>query len=395
MYPTSTVGLGAALISAMMLLANLGAVGLGTMLIGEISSKRLEDTRSLVATGMLMAAATSGGLGLVFAAGVSRLSYEFAPLAAGVGPAAMFTLGVSLTGVALVLDQALIGLLRGWLRFWRNTVFSLAKLAALVAAGIWLANSEAIVIYGAWTVGIVLSLTTVVSVAAFKGTRTLNLHPNWQLLRPLGTAAGPHYGLNLSLLAPGFAMPILVTTLFSSTINAGFYVAWMIVMMVFSALAANTTVLYAIGAANEEMLAERARFTFKLSLVVGLVSSATLLLFAKLILYLFGPQYAELATNSLRILALGILPVIVKMHYVAVCQVRKRISATAREAALGAVMQMVFAGLGAQLGGLSGLCLGWVVAIYIEAAYAAPTVFRLLYSRESAQVIASNETAGN
>jgi hypothetical protein len=44
--------------------------------------------------------------------------------------------------------------------------------------------------------------------------------------------------------------------------------------------------------------------------------------------------------------------------------------------AAGAVVEVLAAAVGARIGGLQGLSIGWVVATSIEAAFMAPTVWR-------------------
>src|SRR5207253_8183724 len=87
---------------------------------------------------------------------------------AGRGPATvlLFAAGVSLTAVTLVLDQALVGLLRGELQLVRNAVFALVKLLALLAAGAGLADRGVQAIYETWAGGQVLSLLALAALAS-------------------------------------------------------------------------------------------------------------------------------------------------------------------------------------------------------------------------------------
>jgi O-antigen/teichoic acid export membrane protein len=94
------------------------------------------------------------------------------------------------------------------------------------------------------------------------------------------------------------------------------------------------------------------------------------------VLGVFGHIYAEQALWSLRILALGGFPYIIRGHYVAICRIQDRIRGTILPMTACTLIELGAAALGAQLGGLSGLSLGWVVALYAEAVFMSRTVFK-------------------
>lgn len=374
LFPPAAVGLASAAISAMMLLGTLGMLGLGTLLISELP-RQPGRAGSLITTSLLVAGTASGILGILFAIAAPRLSAELEPLAQSLQSVMLFALGVALTAVALVLDQALIGLLRGGLQLWRNTLFAVAKLAVLLIAGIWFADRLGLTIYATWVVGNLVSLAVLAGFVTFQGIR-IAYRPQWGLIQGLGRAALGHHALNMALKAPGLALPIVVTVLLSATMNASFYVAWMIANFAFVVPGALTTVLYAVGAADPSMLARKTRFTLRLSMLAGALASGVLMISAHQVLNLFGSTYAEQAEWSLRLLTLGIFPLIIKVHYVAICRVHGRITGAALRMAAGGFLELVMAGIGASLGGLSGLSVGWVAAVCVEAALMAPTVYK-------------------
>ena len=72
--------------------------------------------------------------------------------------AAIFAVGVALTGISLVFDQATIGLMRGGLQLTRNAVFAVAKLLILAAVAITLHDQFGVGISVSWVAGIALSM---------------------------------------------------------------------------------------------------------------------------------------------------------------------------------------------------------------------------------------------
>jgi hypothetical protein len=63
-----------------------------------------------------------------------------------------------------------------------------------------------------------------------------------------------------------------------------------------------------------------------------------------------------------------------KKHYVAVCRIQDRITDVLLPILAGAILEVGAAALGARLGGISGLSLGWIIAVCVEAMF----MFRLV-----------------
>ena len=263
-FPPIAIGLASAAISAMMLLGNVGILGLGTLLVGELPRQRGKEA-SLISAALILVGGVGGCVGVMFALVAPLFSVDLRAFQASIGNIALFAVGVSLTAITIVLDQALIGLLRGGLQFWRNTCFAVSKLVLLFLPSLWLSQKVGMSIYATWVVGNVLSLLFIVGVGALGGNwrRSLSV-PDWGLLRKLGKPALQHHLLNLILQAPTMALPLLVTILLSSATGAWFYVSWMIAGFIFVAAYALTTVLYAINTSQPAVLAHKIRLTLSL-----------------------------------------------------------------------------------------------------------------------------------
>lgn len=374
-FPADVVGFASAAISAMSLIGTIGIVGLGTLLIGELP-RAPERRGPLITTALLVSGLLSGLLGLLFALIAPVISAELQPLAGDVSRVALFVLGVVLTAVTLVLDQALIGLLRASLQLWRNAIFAVIKLVALLPLSWWLSDATGLGIYTTWTIGNLLSLVGLFGIVVALRLRVRAHRPQWSLLRDLPGAALGHHALNLSLQLPGFVLPIIVTGLLSAALNASFYMAWLMLHLVFAIPYTLTTVLYAVGVADRGAFAQKMRLTLGLATTIGLVSNAVLWLGADLIMGVFGPSYAADAAWTLRIMGLGVFPLIVKDHYVAVQRIHNRIPATAALVTLGSLLELGLAALGTQFNGLYGLSIGFVIALYIEGLYMARPVYQ-------------------
>jgi O-antigen/teichoic acid export membrane protein len=375
-FSPEAVGGASATISAMLLLGTVGVLGFGTLLMGELPRQSGRE-KSLIATALITVGFAGTVLGVLFAIVVPWLSPDLSTLSANFTSISLFSFGVCLTAMTLVVDQALIGLFRGELQLWRNVIMAVVKLGALLVVGFWFSNRSGLIIYATWAIGNLLSLVTLAGFAWSKSWNISAYFPQWGLLRNLGRSALGHHALNLCLQIPGLVLPILVTSLLSVRINAYFYTAWMIANLASAGPNALTMVLYAVVAADQATLIQKTRLTLKLSLLVGLGASGVLMVGAGPVLNFFGASYAKEATWSLLFLGLGVFPLIIRTHYVAINRIYSRIERAAKIMALCAVFELTLATIGAKVGGLTGLSLGWLIATCIEAVLMAGTVFRV------------------
>jgi len=375
-FPPEAVGLGSAAISAMMLLGIISTLGLGTLLTGELARQPGKEG-SLISASLIVVGGAGGCAGIVFALVAPFVATDFQGLRSSVVDILLFAAGVSLTTITLVLDYALIGLLRGDLQLWRNTLFAITKLAALFVVSLWLSQKVGLTIYTTWLVGNALSLALLTVFVVLKGERSLRSYlPQWGLLRKLRGVALQHHIFNLLILLSGWFLPVLVTILLSARVNAWFYVSFMLANFIFNAANALTIVLYAMSSAHPAILAHKARLTLGLGVVTVILANCIFQFATKQVLGVFGHIYAEQAAWSLRILALGTLPFLIRSHYVAICRSQGRILNALLPMAAGTLLELGAATLGALLGGLTGLSLGWVAALYAEAVFMSHTVFK-------------------
>src|SRR5205823_81606 len=140
----------------------------------------------LISAALILVGGVGGCFGIVFAVVAPYFSTQLQPLRASIEDVMLFAIGVSLTAITLVLDQALIGLLRGDLQLWRNTLLAGVKLVALFLAGLWLSQKVGLTIYATWAVGNALSLLALGTFALVKRRWSGKAYrPHWGLLRKL------------------------------------------------------------------------------------------------------------------------------------------------------------------------------------------------------------------
>lgn len=378
LFSQQAVGYGSATVSAMTLLGTLGMLGLGTVLIGELPRRSARS--GLVAAALITCGVGALALGLGFAVVAPHLSARFADIDGTLGQAALFAVGVALTSVTLVFDQATIGLLRGGLQLSRNTVFAVAKLLALPAAAIMLHDQFGTGIALSWVTGSALSLVLVAIRLRATGTSVLP-RPEFDVLRRLGRPALAHNWLNLAITVPRSLIPVLVTVIVSPSANAAFYAAWTLSGFLYLVPTHLSTVLFALAAADPKVIARKLRFSLRLSALIGLAGMAVLGLGAHFALSLFGASYARAATVTLWLLVVGYLPTVPKVHYIAVCRAAGRIPRAAAVLTAAAAAEVTAAAVGGAMAGLDGLSFALLGIFFLEGLVTAPSVIRAAVGR--------------
>lgn len=378
------VGLASALIAAMNLLGAFGIVGLGTLLMGKLA-RQTERRGTLVVTALLTAAFVSALLGAGFVWLAPRFSHEFAVLQTRSDLALSFIFGVAITGITLVLDQAVLGLLRGGLQFWRNVIFAVVKLVLVGIVGLWWSGGkDSAAIYNTWTLGNVISLLGFALLAWRSGLRLHTWRPQISLLRELPGEALRHHMLNLALQTNALLLPVIVTAMLSANTNASFAVAWLLASFVSTIPFSLGMALYAVGSRQgQQDLGQKIRLSLRVSTAIAVVANIVLWVGADFIIGIFGPAYREQAPWALRLLTLAVFPIIVKDHFIAIRRVSGRVAQTAGMAAIGGILELSGAVIGASVGGLYGLCIGRIIGFCLEAMLMGREVFETAFPRSA------------
>jgi len=373
-FPPQVLGLSSATVSAMTLLGFFCTLGLGTLLMGELSHQTGNEF-SLISASLLVVGLVGGCAGVVFALVAPFVSPDFQLLRTDIANTTLFAVGVSLSAITFVLDGAFTGLLRSELQLWRNTVFAVVKLVALFAAGLWLSHALGLTIYATWAIGNICSLVVFVGFAMSKRGHSTNYLPHWSLLRTLAPAAFQHHMLNLVLDIPTLALPLVVTVTLSATVNAWFYVAYMLAGFTFVVPFALTLVLFAMNSDQLPALIRKTRLTLSIAFITLVFANCVLQLGTKQLLGLFGHIYSEQAAWCLHILGLAAFPMIIKNHYIAISRIQGRMAHAMLPIAIGTLLELGGAVIGGRLGGISGLSFGWLTALCLEAVFMASTVY--------------------
>lgn len=370
-FSPRAVGLASAAISMMNLLSHVGEFGLGPLLLGYLPRYR-HHAFAMLSTALAAVVVSCLLVAVLYTGGAAAFQASIEGLTDSASTATLFVFGVITTGLSLVIDQAMVGLLRSAVQMWRNIVFAAGKLGLLVGLALLANQAGALPIFATWLVGQLISLLFVARRLG-DGGRVWH-RPQIALLRPIMGDVLSHHALNIALQAPALALPFVVAVVLSPETNAAFFAAWALVNVALLVPASLTTVLYTTGSGSPHLMAPRLRISLTVSMMLGLVAGLGLLLFSPFVLGLFSPAYPALAGTGLKVLGFGVLGVAVKYHYVALQRFAGRMASASVVLSLGCVAELFATVVGGKLGGLTGLTQGWVAAVALEAIVMAPAV---------------------
>ena len=325
LMPTAAVGLGSAVISAMVVLSLLVHLGAGAGLIARLPKRRRGREWLVTFTGVQLASTLITLV--VAAAAVVPLAEAVKPLHALVTSpalAAAFVLGAVFWTSSDLLDYVFIAERRSNLMLVRNGVSSLAKLLTLIPLALLAPGSGPLDLAGTWAFSGVLG--TVVGLVICHR----RVHPlSWTGLSgaraelvELARPSVMHHMISVGGLIPTYLLPMAVTARLGAQDNAYFYVTWMVGSAIFMISPAVSSALFAEGSHDTNGLRRTSIRSLTTTLAVIVLPAAALCLVGRLVLSVFGAQYAAAGYVLLIVLILSAFPDTVTNVAVATLRVR-------------------------------------------------------------------------
>jgi O-antigen/teichoic acid export membrane protein len=369
-FPSSTVGRDAALVSAMMTLSAICQLNLGDALARFLPIVRHRPDRVVWGSYLLTGAVSIiGAIAFIFIAPAVSHSYRF--LTAQPALAVLFAAAVVVWGVFTLEDAILTAARRAvWVPV-ENTIFGVLKIAALP---VMLSMASGHPVFIAWVVPVV---ALVIPVNLFIFLRVLR-EPivtsgtqspieRFGLRGLVGFLAQDYVAFVCTQLGSGL-LPILVVALLGGSAGAYFYMPFVLVVVFDNLFLYVLQPLTVEGALAEPRLPELSRVIvrhFGWVLVAGIV---VLVSGASLILALYGGSYAHHGAAVLRLLALASLFRAVTALFVAMCRVEGRATRILSTQAATLALLILLVAVLAPSDGLVGVGVAWLVTSVVVAA---------------------------
>jgi O-antigen/teichoic acid export membrane protein len=367
LYASDVVGLGAAGISALQLVAGIGWVGLQITLIRYLpiaGAKR----RWLTAYAYVAGASVALVLAIVFTLALTgTLSVDF--ISENAATRVAFCMSVVVWVVFSLQDAALIGVRRSLVVPLENAIYALGRLVALVALA---AIASPWTLMGVWVVAAALVAVPVNGLLFRSFLIDATVSRLVSTRRVVRFSAG-QTGVALVAWIPDFLVPLLVLKYAGESANAYYYVAWMIGFSVRLVVLNMANALTVEGAYSEARFRDLIRSATRLSAIVLLPIVLFLVVAPSIPLQIFGADYAEAAT-FLRYFALSLIPFTFAAFVIANDRVRQR---SAPALAITTAGSVVIIGLNIVLIpelGLDGAGIAWLVGHCVAAVVALVTL---------------------
>ena len=362
-WSTAELGRGAAIVAAMVLVAEIANLGMPAGLI-RFLPRAGSSARSLIARSYLLASIVAAFGGAIVIIGLDTFASDIEGL--GVGWSIWFVVATIAWTIFVMQDGVLVGLGRATTVPVENFGFAVAKLLALVAVAS-IASGEALFV--AWTgptvvvVALIAALifTRFLPSATATATGTVGPADPAALFATTLRFAVLNHGASMMQRGAALLLPLIVISTLDAEANSYFYVAW-----------TSAYVLYLVSSNfGDSLIAESSRSPGRIhiytrsslaeSMGITVLGAATALLVAPWYLALFGSEYADNVSTLFRLLALAAVPNTLTTIYVSVMRSRRRLGRGAVIQAMLGLPMIAFSVPVLAARGLTGLGVLWLV----------------------------------
>lgn len=379
LYLPAEVGLAAATISAIGLVAMLSVLGLDYAMVRFLP--HAPDPQGIINSSLTIGGGAALVLSTAFLAGLGVWSPALVPLRANpllamsVIGAAVFTTG------SYLLAGAYLARKRADLVLAQASVFSISKVLLVIGLSV---VAGGVGLIGAWMLGLALALGCGL---AFFLSRAEERRQGFavafkrDVVSDMTHFAFANYVSALLWSGPGLILPLLVINMMGPAANAHFYVAWSVGGLIAMVPMAVSWSLFAHGSHDGHLLEQQTLAGARFVLLLLVPAVAAVFLLGHKVLLLFGPSYSREGMQLLRILALSTLPMAVNFLFFSVRRVQQRMGGVIASATWILAVTLGFSVVLLPRLGLFGVGVGWFAA---QASSAAIVVAGYVLSRRQA-----------
>lgn len=300
LYTPDELGVGAAAVTTLTLVAGIGHLGWKNALVRFMGDPRLKR-RSLLVHAYRTAGIATALLATAFILTQPLWSSDLAPLREGAAPV-LFVVGAVGWVIFTLQDNALVGLHRAhWLPV-ENTAFALLKILLLAPMALW---NPVLGVFLAWALA-AIPVDAVVNVVVLR-----NLHDDGgqsEDFRDIRRFAVADWTGGLAELLAVSAMPLLVLALLGTDSNAFYHIGFTVAHLMWLVVENLCDALVAHGAASRDSGPQLVRKTVMMISVIAGPMLVIMLVAAPLVLSIFGAEYAQEASSTLRVLSVSVIP---------------------------------------------------------------------------------------
>ncbi len=381
-YPAGVIGLNSAVISAMIFLANLSHFNLMNVLNRFLPNVNRPAAARMIASSYLVSFIAAVVSSQIFIRGVSLWAPELSFLESSAALNISFTAAVIIWCIFVLQDSAMTGLRQSiWVPV-ENLFFAATKIALLFFLSTFLPSYG---VFGSWVVSALITLLPT-NFLIF-GRLLLKHQAAGEESRQIGVVqiikyiAGDYFGSLVSLAAISL-LPIVIVAQIGAEANAYFYLSWTIAYALYLVSRNMGMSFIAEVSADQSNLkpVSYRLFINTARLIVPVV--AVILIFAPLILRLFGEEYAVEGVTLLRLLCLSAIPNMVVSIYTSIVRVQRRVFPLFVSLTLPYILVICFSFLLMKPYGIIGVGIAWLAGQSLFAMILFAAELRFLWAAE-------------
>ena len=357
-YDAEDVGLASAAISAMMLLALFATLGLDYALIRFLPSAE-KHSNALVNSCLTISVLASIIIALIFIAGIGVWSPALLFLRQHPVFLSAFVIFTTAGTLYMLLGRAFVARRTAGFNLVQASIFNLLRLALIMLLGSFFAVFG---IFAAWGLGWIVAVTigTLLFLPRVQpGYRPLPVIKR-ELIGNMVRFSLANYVTALLWFAPIYVLPLMVINLVGSEASAYFYIAWSICIVLFTIPVSISFSLFAEGSHNDEGLGRNIRRSLKFAFLIVIPAMLLIVLIGDRLLLVFGPSYADNATNLLRLLVLSLVPGSLNQIYFGVKRVEMKMKSVICLSAFIAIITLALSWVLLPQMGIVGAGVAWL-----------------------------------
>ena len=367
-YTDAEVGLAAAIISVISLLALLSKLGLDVALIRFLP--KVDKPVDLINSSFILSGITALAVAAIFIAGSDLWSPPLSFIRKNAIFSIAFVLFTLFWTLSQMMDFVFFARRRADFALLKNTIYSLLKIPLPILLVLHFHTFGIVASWGV-AIGIALAISLLLFLprvqSRYKPVPRLNL----DIIKDIRRYSAGNYFANLLGAAPALILPIMILNVLGAEQNAYFYVAWIVTLLLFAIPMAVSQSLFVEGSHFEDSLGMNVRRSFRFIFLLLIPAIILVLLLGKWLLLLFGAAYSLNASMLLWILALSSLFLGVNSVYMTILRVRGRIRELVIIAGFITLAVLVGSYLITPTTGIIGLGYAWIAAQGLVSVYVA------------------------
>ena len=382
LYTEAEVGLGAAIISAMSLLALLSRLGLDVALVRFMP--KADKPVDMINSAFTISALAAVIAAAIFIAGIQLWSPAFHFVRANTLFSIAFVVFTVFWALSWMMDFVFIARRRADYTVWKNTIYSILKVPLPV---LLVLHFHAFGIVSSWglAIGFALVLSVILFLPRVQNRYKPALKLNLDIMKGIWRYSLGNYFASLFGTAPVLILPVLVVNLCGAEQNAYFYVAWAVATLLFAIPVAVAQSLLVEGSHFEDELRSNVHKSFRIILLLLIPAMVSLYLLARWLLLAFGSGYSANGEALLQVLTLSGIFVGINCIYHSVLRVEHRITELIALSVFSAATVLGGSYFIMPHTGIVGIGYAWIVAQAATSTYAAIRM-RPFYRRRQHQI---------